>query len=159
MHESNNENIGETNQNRGGAIFGFFKEISIIEHLSRSKMERVLPDDMKASHFGVLNHLVHRGKKESPAELASAFQVARPSMTNTLQKLENKAYVIIKADPKDGRAKLVAITTTGIKAHQKAMAALPQGYAKLVENLGEELFVSVLPALEKIRQYMDDNRD
>ena len=139
-------------------VFGFFTEVSIIENLTKNRMEKVLPDEMKASHFSVLNHLVRLGKQESPAELASAFQVARPSMTNTIQKLEKKNYITIAPDPLDGRGKLVLITEQGKAAHQKAVIALSQGFAKLEEELGPELFASILPTLQKIRQYMDENR-
>lgn len=140
-------------------IFGFFTEVSIIENLTKNRMEKVLPDDMKASHFSVLNHLVRLGKQESPAELASAFQVARPSMTNTLQKLEKKQYVTITPDPLDGRGKLVVITEQGKNIHQQAVIALSQGFRQLSEDLGLELFASLLPALQKIRQYMDEHRN
>jgi len=139
-------------------IFGFFTEVGIIEHLANTQMEKVLPDQMKASHFSVLNHLVRLNKKESPAELANAFQVARPSMTNTIQKLTKKHYVTVKADPQDGRGKQVMITETGRQAHQQALIALSQGFSTIAEDLGEELFSSVLPALQKIRHYMDNQR-
>ena len=39
-----------------GPISGFFLEISIIEQLARTQLERVLPDGMKEPHYGVLNH-------------------------------------------------------------------------------------------------------
>lgn len=139
-------------------IFGFFTEVSMIETLSRTKMESVLPDGMLASHFAVLNHLIRLGKKESPAQLASAFQVARPSMTNTLQKLEKKQYVSIVPDPSDGRGKQVVLNENGRTAHTKAVQALAMGFDGLGKDLGEELFTEVLPALQKIRQYMDKHR-
>lgn len=140
-------------------IFGFFTEVSIIENLTKNRMEKVLPDEMKASHFSVLNHLVRVGKQESPAELANAFQVARPSMTNTIQKLEKKNYITITPDPLDGRGKLVLITEQGKNIHQQAVIALSQGFEQLSVDLGPELFASVLPALQKIRQYMDEHRN
>lgn len=146
-------------ENKPNPIFGFFTEISILEHLSRAQMEKVLPDEMKASHFGVLNHLVRLNKKESPAELASAFQVARPSMTNTIQKLEKKDFIIIEADPLDGRGKLVVITEKGKHAHQQAVVALAKGFSAIGEDLGEDLFASILPTLHRIRQYMDNHRN
>lgn len=66
-------------------------------------MERILPNDMKSSHFGVINRLVRLEKKENPTDLACAFQVTRPSMTNTLQKLAAKGYITIESDLLDGR--------------------------------------------------------
>ncbi len=144
--------------NTPNPIFSFFTEVSIIENLSRTQMEKVLPNNMKPSHFSVLNHLVRLGKKESPADLAAIFQVARPSMTNTIQKLEKRKYITIEPDPLDGRGKLVIITDLGKIAHQHAVIALAAGFSSLPEDLGEDLFISVLPALQKIREHMDNNR-
>lgn len=154
MNENGNEDIGV-----GGAVFGFFNEIGIIEQLARTRVERILPGGMKMPHFGVLNHLVRLDKKESPAELAKAFQVTRPTMTNTVQRLEAKGYVSVEPNPTDGRAKLVLITPAGCRARNAAIEALAPLLAKISTDLGAELFTRPLPALQKVRIYMDENRD
>ena len=41
--------------------FRLFTEIGIIEQLARNRLERGLPDGLKVSQFGVLNHLVRLG--------------------------------------------------------------------------------------------------
>jgi len=151
--------IPEENPGTGGDIFAFFNEIGIIEQLARTRLERVLPDGMKMSHFGVLNHLVRLGKKESPAELAAAFQVTRPTMTNTLQRLEARKYISVEPDPNDGRAKLVLITPAGRAARAASIEALAPLLAKISNDLGSALFSEPLPALQKVREYMDNKRD
>ena len=144
----------------GDPISTFFTEIAIIEQLARTRLERVLPDGMKEPQFGVLNHMVRLDKKgESPAELASAFQVTRPTMTNTIQRLEAKGYVSVEPDPNDGRGKQVRITEAGRAAREKAIVEITPLFAKLVADLGFELFANTKPALVKIRTYMDENRD
>lgn len=152
------QNMSEQGKQGVNPIFGFFTEVSMIENMSRTKMEKVLPDGMLASHFTVLNHLIRLGKQESPAQLASAFQISRPSMTNTLQKLERKEYINIASDPLDGRGKQVLINEKGRQAHAKAVQALAIGFDALGKDLGEDLFTQVLPALQKIRKYMDNHR-
>lgn len=141
-----------------GDVFGFFNEIGIIEQLARTQMERVLPGGMKISHFGVLNHMVRLGLTESPAELASAFQVTRPSMTNTVQKLEAHGYVTVEPDPKDGRGKLVLITAEGRQARESAIQTLAPLFDQLVTDIGLNLFTETKPKLEAVRVYMDDHR-
>ena len=89
-------------QSQDPLIFRFFTEIGIIEQLARARLERALPDGMKISQFAVLNHLVRLPGKWSPARLASAFQVTRAAMTNTLQRLESRGLIKIEADPGDG---------------------------------------------------------
>jgi DNA-binding MarR family transcriptional regulator len=147
------------NAESGAVLAAFFTDIAIIDQLAYSHMERVLPDGMLSNHYGVLNHMVRLDKIESPAELASAFQVSRPSMTNTIQKLQAKGYVTIEPDPKDGRGKLVKITEDGRDAHKHAQSKLGPAFERLLQDLGLEVFLNVRPDLEKIRAYMDENRD
>ena len=139
--------------------FGFFNEIGIIEQLARTRLEKVLPDGMKMPHFGVLNHLVRLGKKESPAQLASAFQVTRPTMTNTIQRLEKKDYISVEPDPHDGRAKRVLITPAGRDAHSQAIEAVGPLLRKIMQDLGSDFFHAATPLLTKARIYLDENRD
>ena len=80
-------------------------EIGIIAQLSQARLERNLPDGLSAAQFGVLIHFSRRGGRESPARLASAFQVTKGAMTNTLQRLEARGFVAIVGDPDDGRRK------------------------------------------------------
>jgi DNA-binding MarR family transcriptional regulator len=79
-------------------------------------------------------------------------------MTNTLQKLEKKQYISIVPDPSDGRAKLVMLKDKGRQAHGEALQALATEFNGLGKDLGEKLFTDILPALQKIRQYMNKNR-
>ena len=63
-------------------IFALLNEVSIIEHLARNRLERVLPEGLRASHFVVLNHLVRLGDGRSLARIARAVLLpANPSIT------------------------------------------------------------------------------
>lgn len=139
-------------------FMSFFKEIFILEHLARNRMEQALPDDMKVSHFTALSYLANKNTPSNPAELASAFQVSRPSMTNTLQKLEAKNYIRISADTEDGRGKHVAITKEGRKVFNRAIEALAHMFGDVAHNLGEEPFTQALAPLRCIREFMDASR-
>ncbi|MFT7560275.1 MAG: DNA-binding MarR family transcriptional regulator [Flavobacteriales bacterium] len=142
----------------GGPFMQFFREIFILEQLSRNRMERVLPGSMKVSHFGVLNHLKGAQGQRSPAELAENFQVTRPTMTNTLQKLDKAKFVNIVADPDDGRGKMVSISEAGEQALLEAIAALASDFKDIAAGLGVESFVDAIPRVAKIREYMDVHR-
>lgn len=150
--------MSQSNDPSVGPIMAFFRNISIIEQLSRARMERALPDNMQPSHFGVLSHLSNAKKKESPAELAAIFQVARPSMTNTLNKLIANSYIVIEPDPEDGRGKLVSITQDGRDAFIKAIQAIAPLYENTIDSLGIETFEDLLPGLNKVRSFMDEDR-
>jgi DNA-binding MarR family transcriptional regulator len=139
--------------------FEFFNEIGIIEQLARNAVERVLPRGITLSQFSVLNNFVRLGGERSPAGLASAFQVTRQTMTNTLQRLEAAGFVTSRPDPADGRAKIITITEAGRAMRQRCIEA----QAPLLEELGDLLpeteLAALLPGLRKVRMLLDSARD
>ncbi len=139
--------------------FRLFNEIGIIEQLARNRLERVLPEGLKSSQFGVLNHFARLGGASGPARLAAAFQVTKGAMTNTLQRLEKRGLVQIVADPEDGRAKLVSITEAGLNMRDRCVERVGPMIAELSTELSDKELGRVLPILEKIRIYLDTHRD
>ena len=139
-------------------IFRLFTEIGIIEQLARNQLERNLPDGLKISQFGVLNHLVRLGGDWSPARLARAFQVTKGAMTNTVQRLEKRGLVTVAADPEDGRGKLVSITAAGHDMRLRCVESVGPLLADLLTELSVEDISTALPVLEKVRKYLDSHR-
>lgn len=138
--------------------FQVFTEIGIIEQLARNWLERNLPDNLKMSQFIVLNHLVRLGGEWSPARLASALQVTRGAMTNTLQRLEKRELIRIADDPVDGRAKLVSITDAGRYMRNQCVESTKPFFADLSRQLADKDFAKALPFLKQLRQYLDAHR-
>ncbi len=140
-------------------IFNFFNEIGIIDQLAQTLLERALPDKLKMSHFGVLNHFARLGGEQGPAELARAFQVTKGAMTNTVQRLRDRGLVEVKPDPGDGRGKLVRITDKGLRVRAKAIKAISPELAELEARFGGGKFQKALPFLRELRMYLDQARD
>ncbi|MDB5431481.1 MAG: hypothetical protein JWP35_2597 [Caulobacter sp.] len=138
--------------------FMVFNEIAIIAQLAENRLERSLPDGMSAAQFGLLNHFSRRGGQESPAQLASAFQVTKGAMTNTVQKLEARGLIRVVPHGQDGRRKLVSITPEGVIAHGQAILALRPYFASLREAFTDQEFETALPFLRAMRAWLDDNR-
>jgi len=147
-----------TETNQDPELFLFFTEIGIIEQLTRARLESVLPDNMKMSHFILLNHLVRLGGKWSPARLAAALQVTKAAITNTLNRLEARGLVEIEADPDDGRAKLVSLTATGKSRRDACVDTIQPLLAELQQKFGREVFADALPLLQALRTYLDQHR-
>jgi DNA-binding MarR family transcriptional regulator len=136
-----------------------FTEIAIIEHLSRNRLERALPDGLKVSHFGVLNHMVRLGDGQNPVDLARALQVNRGAMTNTLQRLEARGLVAVQPDPEDGRGKRVYLTSAGREAREAGIAVALQIVADLDHDGAlSEALLAALPALRELRSALDRER-
>ncbi len=138
--------------------FRLFTEIGIIEQLARNRLERSLPDGLKVSQFGVLNHFVRLGGEWSPVRLAKAFQVTKGAMTNTLQRLEKRGLVRVSPDPRDGRAKRVAITEAGREMRVRCVQSVGPLLADLSSEVSDSEFAAALPVLEKVRKYLDTHR-
>jgi DNA-binding MarR family transcriptional regulator len=113
---------------------------------------------MTLAQFSLLNHCVRLGDGWTPARLAAAFQVTRGTMTSTLQKLEAKGFVRINPDPDDARSKRVFLTPAGKQARDASLKALAPELAQLPEGFPPELAAEILPALERLRIWLDTHR-
>jgi DNA-binding MarR family transcriptional regulator len=140
-------------------LFRLFTEIGIISQLSESLFERIMPQGMTLAQFTVLNHFVRLGGERSPAQLAAAFQVTRATMTSTLQRLEGKRLVTLRADPGDGRAKLVSITREGQEMRMACVKALEPELLRLNTVIAVEQAEALLPGLTELRQILDADRN
>ena len=143
---------------REQALFLLLNEIGIISQLSGARLDRLLPHGLTLAQFGVLNHLVWLDGDWSPARLAAAFQVTKGTMTSTLQRLASKGFIEIRKDPADGRAKIVTLTAAGRDAREAALSAAGPGLGDLEEALSAEEVEAVIPALQKLRIWLDMHR-
>lgn len=140
--------------------FAFFNEVGIIEHLSRTAAERVLPVGLSMAGFTVLNHLIRlRHSARPPAKIAAALQVTRGAITGTLKRLEAAGWVTIHPDPHDGRAKGVSVTPAGRQVRADALVALAPQLAALFRQIDPAEIDAVLPVLRKVRAILDAARD
>ncbi|MEM7328134.1 MAG: MarR family transcriptional regulator [Pseudomonadota bacterium] len=140
-------------------IFTLFNEIGIINQLSTARFARALAPDLNPSEFGVLNHFVRLGGSKSPSYLAKAFQVAKPSMTAILAKLERKGYVEIAGSAEDRRRKLVTITTAGRHARNRGLKAMAPLGEILQANQDVAKLAEILPTLQALREFLDAERN
>jgi len=140
--------------------FRFFNEVGIIEHLSRTAAERVLPAGLSHAGFTVLNHLIRLDHVDRPpAKIAAAVQVTKGAMTGTLRRLEAHGWVTIAADPRDGRAKGVNVTPEGRAVRAAAIASLAPQLTELLMQIDEAELAAALPTLMKVRAILDAARD
>ncbi len=140
--------------------FELFNEIGIVDQLMSAMMTNALPRGMTKAQFSVLNHFVRlQVEAKSPAALATAFQVRRPTMTSTLSRLENAGLVAIRADPQDGRAKLVAITEAGRQMRERCISALASLIPVIAPVMTDDEMQALLPLMRKLRIRLDALRD
>jgi len=141
------------------ALFQFFNEFGIINQLSSALFQARLPDGLHVSHFAVLNHLVRLGDGKTPLAIANAFQVPKTTMTHTLAMLEKRQLIHMAPHETDGRSKVIFLTDSGRQMQQDAISSMDGPLRQMADDLGADLFTELLPALERIRTYLDTHRD
>lgn len=135
--------------------FKALTEIAIIAHLADNLFASVLPEGLTTAQFGVLNHLLRLDTQETISELAAAMQVAQPTMSSTVKKLEKKGLTRRASDKEDGRAKRVHVTHTGRRLRDQSVANI----GPLANSMSSEFsaldWEALLPQLTQIRQALD----
>lgn len=98
----------------------------LARHLDLARREAFAAHDLEAGEFDVLAALRRAGKpyELSPSQLIAANLVTSGTMTNRIDRLEQKNLVTRKPDPNDGRGVLVKLTTTGQNAVDAALTDL-----------------------------------
>jgi DNA-binding MarR family transcriptional regulator len=133
-------------------------EIAIIDQLASAATQRLLPAGLSLAGFRVLNHLERLPGDWGPARLARAFQVTKGAMTNTLQRLEAAGCITHEADPADGRSHHVRLTAAGRATHADALARMAPHVARMAAAMPADLVEAALPALVRLRTWLDSNR-
>ncbi|MGE4169438.1 MAG: MarR family winged helix-turn-helix transcriptional regulator [Candidatus Margulisiibacteriota bacterium] len=83
----------------------------------------------------------------SPLALAKALKVTPGTLSQTLERLQRRAYIISCNDPQDERRKMLALSKPGKEALEKA-EALYNPVFKDVHLMTQEI--------ERLRHYLDD---
>ena len=150
----NNINRVDLEKNEALAI-NIFSEFLAIDSLIKSRISQKLPNEMELSHFMVLNYFSHLKTEKTPAQLAKIFRVTKGAMTNTIKKLEGKGYVHSRPDWKDGRKKLISLSTSGESAGEAAVKNMGPIFIELVQTLGCERLKDLVPKLRDIRLHLN----
>lgn len=138
--------------------FQVLNEVGIISQLSSNLATRLLAPALNLSQFSLLNHFSRLGGERSLVQLASAMQVTKGAMTNTVARLAAKGLVDVLPDPADGRGKLVSLSDAGRAARQQALAGLAEGLADLNRDIPLETLEAALPLLRQLRLWFDNHR-
>lgn len=137
------------------AYFKVLTEIDMIAHMAGKEFEKLLPAGLTQAQFGVLNRLLRLECVETVSELAAAFQVAQPTMSSTVKRLEAKGLVALVADPNDRRAKHVSVTKAGKKLRNKTVGALAPHFEAFVASAPPIDWDSLLPSLTALRAHFE----
>jgi len=140
------------------AVFAFFTEIGIINQLSTTMLASALPDGVHPSHFAITNHLYRVGEGSTPVRIAAAMQVTKTTMSHSLKVLEDRGFIRISPDPKDGRAKQVFLTSKGRAFRDDAIRRASQKFGGVLQSEHHDIMRRIQGDLETLRKHLDANR-
>ena len=86
-------------------------------------------------------------------EISRMLRVAPPSVTQQVNTLETRGYLIREMDPRDRRAVRVLLTDKGEQAVRDTVAAFQGKIDNLITYLGEEKSEQLIGLLQEVYEY------
>ncbi len=125
----------------------------------RYKRKRPPILDLNHSEFALLHKLKHAVKPDSPgikvSELSALMDVTTPTVTQWVNGLEKKGYVVRNADKEDRRVVRIKLSLKGENILKKAFDDFFATFNGLVEYLGEEKSNQLADLLEQVANYFN----
>ena len=108
-----------------------------LERLNEALLtQSCLQHDLTPSELRVLAALELSGREAlSPTTIGQWIVQTSGGLTATLRRMERRGLVERRADPDDGRGRLVALTAEGRAVHDATFADLDTAYATLATDL------------------------
>lgn len=114
-------------------------------------MAQTVHPELTPFEIQLLRHVGFHGEV-SQRHLAETMGVDKAMVSRTLQKLEEKGYLLRKEDEKDARSKQVTALPPALEIHQEGKGLAEQFYDAVTEDLSSE----ELELLDRILKKMSD---
>lgn len=110
-------------------------------------------DEVTPMHGWILGYLyMRRGDDIFQRDIEKEFSITRSTVTNILQLMERKGYIVRRSVSHDARLKRLELTDTGVRLHESTMDAFHQTEKFVAELLTSEEQNELLRILEKLRE-------
>lgn len=103
---------------------------------------------LRPKHGAVLANVGPEGTRLT--DLAAAAGMAKPSMKELVDELVELGYVARRTDPKDGRARTIALTPEGIALAKLARRTIERIEKRYAAQLGPRRYAALRSALTKL---------
>lgn len=101
-------------------------------------------------------HCLWRKEGVSQQYLAERTAKDKACLTNLINNLEKKGWVIRKEDPSDKRNRLIFLTTEGRELSLQIRPLTDELYAQLTKKMGEKQVQSTINNLTKLSYILDE---
>jgi len=114
-------------------------------------------DDLNPAHVALFRHPSLDGLR--PTELAAQLQITKQSVNDLVGHLEARGYVVRKADPADGRARVLRLTAKGRRLETTINRHAYRAEQRIAEMLGPRPFAQLRHALEQLSRLVAEEDD
>jgi len=149
---------GPTPQEEADRYLQILAEVGVLGQLCRAHLERAMAGLVTLPQFTVLDHLARFGDGTPPHDLAGALGVPRPSLTNTLQGLDDRQLIMAASNPRDGRSKRIFLTKAGEEMRARCIERLGPAVAGLAAKITADNAETLLRTLARVRAALEDGR-
>ncbi len=134
-----------------------FLEISIVEHLLRTRLDSIETVELSTVQFGVLNYFARQNLvSENEATLAWSFQNDQAVMAVKINSLADMGFIETSGTAPE---RTISITDAGTKALQRSFAAVQQEIRPLVDDIALDDAKVTLAVLRELRRTLDNLPD
>jgi DNA-binding MarR family transcriptional regulator len=105
-------------------------------------------DDLNPAHVGLFRYPGIEGLR--PTELADQLQVTKQSVNDSLRHLEQSGYLVRRADPADGRARIIRLTAQGRRLETVVIRQAKEAEQQIADMLGRGHFMQLRNGLEEL---------
>ena len=139
-----------------------FSVFALMSYLVRSEMmssKRWLQEmDLKPHQAGIL-FVLDRDGSMSQKELARVLRQTPPSVTNAIQKMEQKGYILRKPDEKDQRVLRLHLTEKSQRYLSQVKQTFRQMEAELFEGISKEEKEELRKILLRMLHNIEENKE
>ena len=139
-----------------------FSVFALMSYLVRSEMmssKRWLQEmDLKPHQAGIL-FVLDRDGSMSQKELARVLRQTPPSVTNAIQKMEQKGYILRQPDEKDQRVLRLHLTEKSQRYLSQVKQTFRQMEAELFEGISKEEKEELRKILLRMLHNIEENKE
>lgn len=134
-----------------------FREIKLIESLTRSSISRSLPVGLNYPQYEVLTFLLRHGDGVTPMAICQTLKTTKSGLTHTLKRLHARKLIRVEDCDQDGRRKRIWLTPEGRDVYNQMQAAVRPKLDGLRGGFTAKEFRDALPFLKALRTWLAEN--
>jgi DNA-binding MarR family transcriptional regulator len=125
----------------------------VVAHGALDEMRRPCGAELSLPHVYALLELLHHGEPMTVSELAAKLVIDRTNVSRLCARMEEAGQLARKANPEDGRARALQLTTRGKQLARAVDEQSAGHFDRLTKRLGASVSETVA-ALERLAQAM-----